>query len=299
MGNNLIGVYYYGGAIWGTFVYNRIQKIENPNYRSTPKWVYYLGIPCGVLVLAVGSYGLLMKSGMVPEMVVMSGSKMLKKDLLVLIENKIIEPNEEIKYFYSDGLLSILEARNILTHRRVIRYAQDAASELQIYEMFFDDIANIKLIEQGNYITNSIYEVRGFGKDAWMRLALSPENRGDVKFIEALRNKIHNNHAEYGVEARRRYGYVDKIKSNLRKAADAQKLYFDKNNSYKSCAPCAARDLPGYNNNPKVTLVAEIGRRDFVLVATHERCGGSQWIYQRSTGKITGPNAIDSCTWRP
>ena len=122
----------------------------------------------------------------------MSGSKMLKKDLLVLIENKIIEPNEEIKYFYSDGLLSILEARNILTHRRVIRYAQDAASELQIYEMFFDDIANIKLIEQGNYITNSIYEVRGFGKDAWMRLALSPENRGDVKFIEALRNKIPN-----------------------------------------------------------------------------------------------------------
>jgi len=104
---------------------------------------------------------------------------------------------------------------------------------------------------------------------------------------------------KYGVDARRRHGYVDIIKYNLRKAAYAQRSYFDKNNSYKSCAPCAARDLPGYNNNPKVTLVAEIGRRDFVLVATHERCGDSQWIYQRSTGKITGPNAIDSCKWRP
>ena len=93
--------------------------------------------------------------------------------------------------------------------------------------------------------------------------------------------------------------YKREVRLDLMRAADAQKLYFDKNNSYKSCAPCAARNLPGYNNNPKVTLVAEIGRRDFVLVATHERCGDSQWIYQRSTGKITGPNAIDSCKWRP
>ncbi len=95
--------------------------------------------------------------------------------------------------------------------------------------------------------------------------------------------------------ASRRIEYGLEVRGNLRNAAAAQKLYFDKNNSFKSCVACTSRDLPGFHNSSEVTLKAETGRTGFVLTATHERCGDSQWIYQRSTGKITGPNAIDSC----
>ncbi len=92
----------------------------------------------------------------------------------------------------------------------------------------------------------------------------------------------------------RKMRYVNEIKSGLTNAAAAQKSYFAKNQSYKPCAPCTARDLPGYNNNPKVTLVAETGRTDFVLVATHEYCSG-KWAYESTTGEITGPSFYDGC----
>jgi len=73
-------------------------------------------------------------------------------------------------------------------------------------------------------------------------------------------------------------------------AADAQALYFAKNKSYKSCAACTAKNLPGYDDNPNVTLVAEVGKTDFVLVATHLGCGNDIWTYQNSTGTIAEPS---------
>jgi len=94
----------------------------------------------------------------------------------------------------------------------------------------------------------------------------------------------------------RRSAYFSEISSNLRIAADAQRSYFDKNNSYKSCAPCTATNLPGYDNrNPKVTLVADDRKTEFVMKAKHENCGDSEWVFQISTGEITGPSTHDVC----
>ncbi len=67
--------------------------------------------------------------------------------------------------------------------------------------------------------------------------------------------------------AYRERGYIAKIKTELKNAADAQKSYFAKNNSHKSCVACTSRDLPGFRNTSKVTLNAEVGRTNFVLVA--------------------------------
>ncbi len=89
--------------------------------------------------------------------------------------------------------------------------------------------------------------------------------------------------------------YVEEIRSDLREAAHAQESYFDKNNSFKSCVACTSKDLPEFRNTSKVTLNAEVGRTGFVLTATHKSCGDSQWIYQRSTEKITGPSPYDGC----
>ena len=95
---------------------------------------------------------------------------------------------------------------------------------------------------------------------------------------------------------RKRRSYDFEVRSNLKNAVAAQELYFDKNNSYKSCVVCTHNDLPGYKYNPSVTLVAEVGRTWFVLTGTHENCKG-EWTYQSTTGKINGPDAIDSCKW--
>jgi len=93
-----------------------------------------------------------------------------------------------------------------------------------------------------------------------------------------------------------RAAYQSEISSNLRIAADAQRSYFAKNNSYKSCAPCTATNLPGYDNrNPKVTLVADDRKTEFVMKAKHENCGDSEWVLHISTREITGPSTHDVC----
>jgi len=93
----------------------------------------------------------------------------------------------------------------------------------------------------------------------------------------------------------RRSAYFSEIRSNLRIAADAQRSYFDKNNSYKSCVACTSKDLPGFHNSSKVTLNAETGRTGVVLTATHENCGSSVWTYQSTTEPITDPDHYAPC----
>jgi len=92
--------------------------------------------------------------------------------------------------------------------------------------------------------------------------------------------------------------YVKIIRSDLSMAATAQELYILKADSYKSCAPCTSKNLPGYNNSPKVTLVTKVwGEQglEFLLLATHEYCGSSKWTYQSYTETITEPS--DGCKY--
>lgn len=185
-----IVLYFYARAIHGTFVYHRIEKEENPDYKRVPKWIYYFGIPVGVLFFALMGLGIMSMTGVVPSTEVIEGLNMSQKDRSLLIEKGIIQNDEQIEYFYSGGFSSILESGNILTDQRVIVYTQDETDKLLIYELLFHDIANIKLIKEGNFMNDSIYEVQSFYEDAWLRLNLSAENRGDATFVEALRSKI-------------------------------------------------------------------------------------------------------------
>ena len=184
----LVVLYFYGRAIQGAFAYHKIQKEENPNYKSTPKWMYYAGIPTGVLMLALVGLAIMQSAGVLTSSKVVTGSEMNSKDLSLLTDKGIVHPSEKIEYFYSEGFSSILEGGNVLTDNRVVVYTQEEG-DLQIYGLPIQDIVSIELIKQGNFLNDSIYEVRSFNKDAWLRLLLSTEGQGDVIFIEALREK--------------------------------------------------------------------------------------------------------------
>jgi hypothetical protein len=190
IGMGLVFLYFYGKAIQGAFAFHKIEKAENPNYKSTPKWMYYAVIPIIVIFLAMIGFGLMSITGVVPSTEVQIGAKMQLKDQNTLISNSIISTNDKILYFYSGGLTSILEGGSVLTEDRVILYLKDENKELKVYELYFDDIASVELIQTGNSMNDSIYRINGRQPGAWLQLALSAENRGDVLFIEALRTKI-------------------------------------------------------------------------------------------------------------
>jgi hypothetical protein len=135
-------------------------------------------------------FGLMTLTGVMPSTDVQSGVEMLQKDKDTLVSNNILNINDKIQYFYSNGLTSILEGGSVLTENRVILYLKDENLELQVYEIDFNDISSVELIENGNYMNDSIYRVNSYQPDAWIQLALSAEDRGDVRFIEALRSNI-------------------------------------------------------------------------------------------------------------
>lgn len=186
----LIFLYYYGRAIQGTFAFHRLEKAENPDYRPPPRWYAFIGIPVGLSAIALMSFGTLSMTGAIPSTQVLVGDKLPKNEIETLLSEGIIDEGEVIEYFYSAGITSILEDGNLLTDRRVISYFTNDRSELEVYELFIGDIRSVELVQEGNYLNDSIYQVNSYDKDAWVQILLSKEARGDIRFIESLRNKI-------------------------------------------------------------------------------------------------------------
>jgi MFS family permease len=136
VGMGLVFLYFYGKAIQGTFAFHKMEKAENPYYKSTPKWAFYVGIPVMVILVALTIFGLMTMIGVVPSTEIQSGIDMLQKDKDTLIANNIISPHDNIQYFYSYGFTSILEGGSVLTDDRVMLYMTDENQEVTVYELY-------------------------------------------------------------------------------------------------------------------------------------------------------------------
>ena len=129
-------------------------------------------------------------TGAMPSAEVLAGDKLPNSEVRTLLSEGIIDDNEQVVYFYSAGVSSILEDGNLLTDRRVISYFTNNENELEMYELFFAEIRNVELVQDGNFLNDSIYKVFSNEGDAWLLLYLSTTSRGDIRFIEALRENI-------------------------------------------------------------------------------------------------------------
>ena len=190
IGIGFIFLYFYGKAIQGSFTYHKIKKVEDPEYKPTSKWSYYIGIPLIVLMFVVMGFGLLIETDVVPSTEVLAGNNVSDSNRSILVANDILFETEEIEYFYSNGLTSILEGGSILTDRAVVMYYTDDDEGLKIYDLEFSDIAAVELLQDGNIFYDSVYKVSSGDEDAWLNIELTAYERGDIKFVEALRKKI-------------------------------------------------------------------------------------------------------------
>jgi len=187
---SLIFIYYFGKAVQGTFTYHRIEKTDNPDYKAAPRWYAFVGIPLGLIFAVLIGFGLMTMTGAMPSAEVLAGDKLPNSEVRTLLSEGIIDDNEQVVYFYSAGVSSILEDGNLLTDRRVISYFTNNENELEMYELFFAEIRNVELVQDGNFLNDSIYKVFSNEGDAWLLLYLSTTSRGDIRFIEALRENI-------------------------------------------------------------------------------------------------------------
>ncbi len=186
----LVLIYFYGKAIQGSFVYHRLEKEENPDYKATTKWTYIFGIPSVLIIVTLIGFGLLSTAGVVPSTRVVSASEIYTNDIATLRSNGVITTGDKVKYFYSQGFSSILESGNVLTQDRVILYLTDENKELQVYEISLNEITEVVLESQGDTFNDSVYIVNTNDPERWLKLYLSPEQKGDQKFVKAIRDNI-------------------------------------------------------------------------------------------------------------
>ena len=189
-GTALLFLYFYGKAIQGSFVYHRLEKNDNPDYKPASKLSYILGIPSSLLVTVLIGYSLMSTTGVVPSTRVQSANEINTNDIAVLIDNGIVPEDEKVEYFYSQGLSSILESGNVLTNGRVILYLTDENSELQVYQIPLNEVTDVSMESQGDTFNESVYKVSTENPDQWLKLFLSAEQKGDRKFVKALQTRM-------------------------------------------------------------------------------------------------------------
>lgn len=190
LGLALVFLYFYGRAIQGSFAFHKLEKEENPDYKAASKWTFIVGIPSVLIAAVIMGFALMSVIGVVPSTRVQTGSELRTNDIDMLVNSGILYAEDDVEYFYSQGLSSILESGNILTQDRVILYFTDENEELEIYEIYLDEITEVALESQGDALNDSIYKVSTGDPERWLKLFLSEEQKGDKKFVEALRSMV-------------------------------------------------------------------------------------------------------------
>ena len=183
-------LYFFGKAIQGAFVLQKIERTENPSYQAKSNWMKFFTITSVVIFFLLVGMGLLTMNGILTPTEVLEGKDLSEDYRESLINSDVINQGDSIQYFYSDGFSSILEGGSILTSDRVIMYFEDENKEIAVYELYFEDITDVELTEDGSLFNNSVYRVYADSRDAYLTIYLSTEDRGDIKFIDALRSEL-------------------------------------------------------------------------------------------------------------
>lgn len=188
----LIFIYFFFQAVRGTFTYHRLEKLENPEYKSTSKWAYFLGIPFMIVFALLMLVGGLSMTGILPSTKILTGRELTATNRIDLIESNLIYKDETVIYFYSNGLASILEEGVFLTEDRVHYFVTENTGEIFSYPIELTMVSKITLLSQGDSFEPSIYRIDTEDPEVWAQVPLSIEGNLDKDFIRALKRRSPN-----------------------------------------------------------------------------------------------------------
>ena len=124
-----------------------------------------------------------MDTGYVPSERVLSAQEIPVSDYEALRDEGILEQGEMIEYFFSEGILSIKEGGSILTNYRVIAYERADDGSIDYYFIVNDEIVSVTLIQEGDAINSSVYQVISADEDNWLTSCchMSTETGSDLR----------------------------------------------------------------------------------------------------------------------
>jgi hypothetical protein len=129
---------------------------------------------------------------MLPSTYVQTGSELSQKEKNKLINHKIIDKNDNILFFYSEGIFSIIYGGQLITNDKVISYIMNEKKLLEIYEMPLNNVQEIVLETKGSFIEDSVYKIIG-DENAdyeYIVIVLSTEKNRNIDFINAIKKRM-------------------------------------------------------------------------------------------------------------
>jgi hypothetical protein len=139
-------------------------------------------LSCGGLLaflVHVGSVG--------PDTKVYTGNEVPARFTDTLRELALLEPGEQIRYFYSDALKDIRDGCYFVSDRKVAVYKRDAATPATLVK--FDQIADAQLAASGSTWTDgSITLTLNDGQT--VGFPVSSEQGRDKQFLKAIQDQV-------------------------------------------------------------------------------------------------------------
>ncbi len=188
----------FGRGVQAAFVYHRL----NPSPAPAPggsklrTFGFFAGSVAVLGFFSLMALGLAMELGFLPDTAVVSGSELRPSTVELLRSHRVLGEDESIRYFYSEGLLSVLEGGNFFTNSRVVSYA-DLTGDAYFDSAPFEEVADIEIQYSESWLDDSVVTVYTDKGDSFF-LIVSSEEKKDRVFFEALIETWRKNRPEQG-----------------------------------------------------------------------------------------------------
>ena len=145
----------------------------------------------GLLIALVVMLGVMVETGILPSDRVVTGDELSEKHMTVLLEAGLLEADEKLELFFSEGVLSIKEGGSLLTDQRVVVFGGfEDQNDIEAFEILHENIVSVEQTQQGDFGNFAIYKVHSVEEEAWVELWLPHEYGDDKRFVDAVKAKI-------------------------------------------------------------------------------------------------------------
>jgi hypothetical protein len=186
----ILTIYIHVQAIRGCFAYHRLAREEDPNYKVGSRWTLALGGLSVLLGVVVGVFAVLSAIGLITSGEVDEGAQLSERTIEALREAGGVRPDDEIAFFFAENPFTLLHGGSILVSDRVIGYERRCDDQLVVEAIYYEEIVDIELRDQGGQDDYAVYEVLTRDPDRSLILLLPPEEEGGHRFVDALRSRI-------------------------------------------------------------------------------------------------------------
>ncbi len=177
-------MFFFVRGVIGAFRIRKLETKTGVTPAKTSQWIFVPATFISVGVMAVLLVDVLVVIGMVPDTKAVTGDELSSFMFNQLVDYEIVDDDDSIVYFYSDGLLSVLDDGNFFTPKRVVSYVRDD-SGIMVTSAAWEDVRYIDVVQKGEGLDNTLIEVGLVDRD-YFYLWVSPEMGRDSVFFHKM-----------------------------------------------------------------------------------------------------------------